>query len=135
MIDESAARLVEIAIGVRQNAYARYSDYTVGAAVLTKSGEIFRGVNVENAAYPLTICAERSAIFAAVSEGHREFDAIAVVSRYGGTPCGSCRQVMSEFGLYTRVIIADAAGTVYKITTVAELLPDSFGPQNLETGG
>jgi cytidine deaminase len=135
MSDESAARLVEIAVEVRQNAYARYSDYAVGAAVLTKSGEIFRGANVENAVYPLTICAERSAIFAAVSEGYQVFDSIAVVSRDGGTPCGSCRQVMAEFGLDTRVIIADAAGTIHKITTVAELLPDSFGPQNLETGG
>ena len=135
MNDETAAHLVKIATEVRQNAYARYSDYAVGAAVLTQSGEIYRGANVENAVYPLTICAERAAIFTAVSEGQCEFKAIAVVTRDGGSPCGSCRQVMSEFGLDTKVILADVSGTIHKTTTVAELLPDSFGPQNLETGG
>ena len=97
--DEKRQELISLANQVRSNAYTPYSNYKVGAALLTKSGKIFTGVNVENAAYPATICAERAAVFNAVSAGEREFEAIAVVTRNGGTPCGSCRQVLSEFGL------------------------------------
>lgn len=113
-------------------AYAPYSHYSVGSAVLTETGEMFDGVNVENAVYPLGICGERVAIFKAVSEGHRSFKAIAVVTRNGGTPCGSCRQVMAEFGLDTVVLIADASGELLQETTVAELLPNSFGEADLK---
>src|SRR5574342_552686 len=93
--EELAARAAE----ARQWAYAPYSNYPVGAALLTASGKIYDGVNVENAAYPDSICAERTAVFKAVSEGEREFTAIAVSGAEGITPCGSCRQVLAEFGL------------------------------------
>ncbi len=115
----------------RQHAYAPYSNYAVGAALLTASGGIFQGVNVENAAYPTGICAERSAVFAAVSKGERSFRAIAVVTEDGGTPCGSCRQVLSEFGTDTAVYIANAKGEIMLETTVEGLLPHAFGPSNL----
>lgn len=124
---ELAARAAE----VRQWAYAPYSNYRVGAALLTASGKIYDGVNVENAAYPDSLCAERTAVVKAVSEGEREFVAIAVASANGGTPCGSCRQFLSEFGLDTAVLIADAEGKLVKKTTVRDLLPDSFGPKQL----
>ncbi len=126
------AQLIEIARQARQYAYAPYSRYPVGAALRTRSGRIFSGVNIENAAYPTTICAERVAVFKAVSEGEREFDALAVVTSNGGSPCGSCRQVLAEFGLNTRVLIADAEGHLIRQTTVAELLPQAFTPHDLE---
>lgn len=133
MIDQKQAEvLVQKGIEVHQHAYARYSGYPVGAALLSKSGRIFTGVNVENAVYPLTMCAERNAVFKAVSEGEREFEAISVVTRDGGTPCGSCRQVLAEFGLEITVITADLTGKIHEIISVAELLPKSFGPQNLK---
>jgi cytidine deaminase len=99
--------------------------------LLSKSGKIFTGVNVENAAYPDSICAERSAIFSAVSAGEREFEAIAVVTRNGGTPCGSCRQVLSEFGLDILVLLADEKEELIQQLTVGELLPGAFQPQDL----
>jgi cytidine deaminase len=124
-------KLIQRAKDAWERAYAPYSNYSVGSAVLTESGEIFDGVNIENAVYPLTICGERVAIFKAVSEGHRSFKAIAVVTRNGGTPCGSCRQVMAEFGLDTLVLIADTSGQLLQEYTVAELLPKSFGQADL----
>jgi cytidine deaminase len=129
---EREAELAARAVEARRWAYAPYSNYPVGAALLTASGKIYDGVNVENAAYPDSICAERTAVFKAVSEGEREFVAVAVASADGGgTPCGSCRQVLAEFGLDTAVLIADSAGRIVKRTTVRDLLPDSFGPQQL----
>lgn len=130
--EENRQVLIAKALEVRANAYAPYSNYPVGAALLTKSGRIFTGVNVENAAYPDTICAERTAIFNAVSAGEREFDAIAVATRNGGTPCGSCRQVMSEFGLDIEVILVDESGSLLQQETVRDLLPGAFLPQDLE---
>ena len=124
--------LVDHARGARERAYAPYSRYRVGAALLTASGEMFEGVNVENAAYPASICAERSAVFAAVSAGHHHFTALAVVTENAGTPCGSCRQVLAEFGLDTRVFLADHDGRVTQQTTVGELLPHAFGPGDLQ---
>jgi cytidine deaminase len=115
----------------RQWAYAPYSRYTVGAALLAASGRIYDGVNVENAAYGDTICAERTAAVKAVSEGEREFVAIAVASRNGGMPCGSCRQVLSEFGLDARVLIVDDNGRIVSRTTLRDLLPSAFGPGQL----
>ncbi len=132
--DEKKA-LVQQAVQAQKHAYAPYSNYEVGAALRTKSGNFFRGANVENAVYSLTICAERAAIFSAVSAGEREIDALAVVTRDGGTPCGSCRQVMVEFNPQMVVLIADAQGTIHRETTAAELLPNSFNAQNLETSG
>src|SRR5512141_1330856 len=119
---EDIHSLIDAANAARVHAYARYSNYRVGAALRTKAGRVYTGVNVENAAYPTTICAERVAVFKAVSEGEQEFEVIAVVTDNGGSPCGSCRQVLAEFGLETLVIIADGSGRVVHEMTVAELL-------------
>ncbi len=124
------AALVQQAALARSAAYAPYSHYHVGAAVLTREGQVFTGCNVENAVYPLGMCAERVAIFKAVSEGYRDFVALAVVTSNGGSPCGSCRQVMHEFAPEMMVFIADESGAVRR-TTVADLLPDSFGADEL----
>ena len=124
--------LVDLANIARQRAYAPYSHYPVGASLRTKSGRVFTGVNVENAAYPQTMCAERVAIYKAVSEGEKDFEIITVVTDNGGPPCGGCRQVMAEFGLDTVVILADGSGRIHKETTVKDLLPDAFTPEDLE---
>ena len=131
LTDEMRQQLIERAGQARRRAYAPYSNYLVGAALLTSHGDIFQGANIENAAYPTSMCAERVAIYKAVSEGQREFMAIAVVTENGGSPCGSCRQVMTEFGLDTIVLIADATGNLLQETTVAGLLPGAFGPADL----
>jgi len=123
--------LIDLANTARQRAYAPYSNYPVGAALRTKSGRIFTGVNIENAAYPHTMCAERVAIFKAVSEGEKEFEIISVVTDNGGSPCGGCRQVMAEFGLDTIVLMADGSGKLIKEITVKELLPEAFTPDHL----
>ena len=123
--------LVRLAQAARDKAYAPYSHYTVGAALLTASGQVFTGCNVENAAYPMAICAERTAIVKAVSEGQREFIAIAIATRDGGSPCGACRQVMSEFAPHLRVLLADDAGRVRQFA-LDQLLPESFGPESLK---
>ena len=117
--------LIEVASNTRRNAYAPYSGYRVGAALLTATGNVYAGCNVENAAYSVTICAERAAVVKAISEGEREFDAIAVVTEDGGTPCGECRQFLHEFGAHIAVIVADTHGH-YTLTTVGELLPNAF---------
>ena len=129
---ELRTTLIQTAIAARRWAYAPYSHYPVGAALLTQSGKIYDGVNVENAAYPTTICAERVAVFKAVSEGERKFEAVAVVTDNGGSPCGSCRQVLAEFGLETVVLIANAEGELLEETTVGDLLPHAFTPKDLE---
>jgi cytidine deaminase len=123
--------LIAMAMEARKKSYSPYSRYPVGAALLTKSGKVFQGTNIENAAYSCTICAERTAIFKAIYEGEREFEAIAVVTKDGGSPCGSCRQVLSEFGLDTIVWLADENGDNIQESTVEELIPLSFGPSNL----
>lgn len=128
---EIKQRLVESAIQAREWSYSPYSHYAVGAAILTPSGKIYDGANIENAVYPLTTCAERVAVVKAVSEGERVFEAIAVVTENGGTPCGSCRQVLAEFGLETLVIIADHQGCICQEKTVGELLPGAFTPADL----
>ena len=123
--------LIELANASRKNAYAPYSNYSVGAALRTKAGHVYTGVNIENAAYPTGICAERVAVFKAVSEGDRDFEAIAVVTDNGGSPCGSCRQVLAEFGLETLVLVADSTGKLRQTLTVGELLPEAFQPHHL----
>lgn len=123
--------LLKEAQQARHNAYAPYSKYKVGAALLTESGKVYTGVNVENAAYPLSICAERTAVFKAVSDGESKFSAIAVVTENGGSPCGSCRQVMAEFAPDMDVIIAAEDGRIDLETTVADLLPYYFSPEDL----
>ncbi len=131
MTDEE---LVNLAQKARKAAYAPYSKFRVGAALLTASGRVFTGCNVENAAYPLCTCAERTAVVKAVSEGEDTFDVIAVVTATGAMPCGSCRQILREFGGIKgdlRVIVADTAGH-WQTFTIAELLPMGFGPHQLE---
>ena len=131
LTDEETRSLIEMADAARAHAYAPYSNYPVGAALRTKSGRTFTGANIENAAYPTGICAERVAVFKAVSEGEREFEAIAVVTGNGGSPCGSCRQVLAEFGLDTVVLIADGNGKIVKTMTVRDLLPEAFQPHHV----
>jgi cytidine deaminase len=129
--DENRQKMVQTALAARKWAYSPYSGYQVGAALLTASGRIYDGVNVENAAYPTGMCAERVAVFKAVSEGEQKFIAIAVATSNGGTPCGACRQVLSEFGLETVVIIVNGNGQILRETKLAELLPGAFGPEDL----
>ena len=131
MNPELRTQLIQAAQRVRRHAYAPYSHYPVGAALLTRGGKIYTGVNVENAAFPSGMCAERVAVFKAVSEGERQFAAIVVVTENGGAPCGACRQVLAEFGTDLEVVVADASGRVVLETTLADLLPASFGPQSL----
>ncbi len=130
--DEERRLLIGMAQEARRRAYAPYSNFPVGAVLRTRSGRLFTGCNVENAAYPSSICAERTAIFKAVSEGEKDFDVIVVVSSGAGTPCGSCRQVMAEFGLDTLVLVADEEGRLSLETTVAGLLPEAFTPEKLK---
>ncbi len=130
--DETRKQLIELARQARRWSYSPYSHYAVGAALLTRSGKIYDGVNIENSAFPVTVCAERVAIFKAVSEGERSFEAIAVVTSNGGSPCGSCRQVLAEFGLDTLVIMADQEGNVTGEMSVRELLPGAFTPESLQ---
>ncbi len=119
--------LRQAALAVRSQAYAPYSKFQVGAAVLTADGEVFAGCNVENASYGLTICAERVAVGTAVAAGHKKIVAVAVVSSGGHSPCGACRQVLSEFGPAMEVILIDADDpTKMRTTTLATLLPEQF---------
>jgi cytidine deaminase len=129
--DERRA-LIDLANEARRRAYAPYSNYPVGAALRTKSGRILTGCNIENAAYPTSMCAERVAIYKAVSEGEKEFDVIAVVTPNGGAPCGGCRQVMAEFSLDMVVLIADGEGRLVQETTVAGLLPGAFTRKDMK---
>lgn len=129
-IDVDREALVQAARQARKKAYAPYSNYKVGAALLVKDGSIFTGCNVENASYSACICAERVAITKAVSEGHHEFVSIAVATNSGGSPCGICRQVMNEFAPDMLVIIADMEQIVEELS-VADLLPLGFGPEYL----
>ena len=118
--------LIEVAKAYRERAYAAYSHFKVGAAVLTKDGKVFGGCNIENASYPVGICAERTAISKAVSEGERDIVALAVVGDTPGpcSPCGMCRQFISEFKI-PKIIMANLKG-VRKTVTLEELLPFGF---------
>ena len=129
--DQEKQALIDLANTARQRAYVPYSNYPVGAALRTRTGRLYTGVNVENAAYPQTMRAERVAIFKAVSEGEKEFEVISVVTDNGGSPCGGCRQVMAEFALDMIVLMADGNGKLIKETTVGELLPEAFTPNHL----
>lgn len=116
--------LVTAARSARENAYAPYSRFSVGAALRTKGGKIFRGCNVENISFGLTICAERNAVFAAVADGELEFEAVAIVadSKSPVTPCGACRQVLAEFGVDLQVCSANLEGETFT-ASLGELLP------------
>ena len=139
MIDEN--ELVIRALEARKHAYVPYSHWAVGAALLTKEGKIYEGCNIENAAHTPTNCAERTAFFKAVSEGERNFSAIAIVGGPKGreelsycSPCGVCRQVMMEFcdPKHFRIILARTKEE-YRVYMLEELLPMGFGPENLES--
>lgn len=132
LTQEQKQALIAAAANARKNAYVPYSHYPVGAALLASDGTTITGTNVENAVYPTGMCAERTAVFKAVSEGYRDFVAIAVVTRNGGTPCGSCRQALREFAPDLPVIIADETGNIVHELPLTELLPFSFGPQDLD---
>lgn len=145
MIDQNRkSDLIQKAIEARNNAYAPYSGYLVGAALLCEDGSIYTGCNVENASYGATNCAERTAVFKAVSEGRRKFSAIAIA---GGKktdrdkngdmdyafPCGVCRQVLREFSDPEKMTVIICKNTEdYKEMTLEQLLPESFGPANLQ---
>lgn len=137
----SYEQLIENAIEARKMAYTPYSNYKVGAALLSSDNKIIKGCNIENAAYGPTNCAERTAFFKAVSEGVKEFSAIAIVGGlenetdlFSGYafPCGVCRQVMREFCDSEFEIVVARSVTDYKVYTLGELLPESFGPDNLK---
>ncbi|MBN2388000.1 MAG: cytidine deaminase [Anaerolineales bacterium] len=131
LTDEERQALLDLAGEARQRAYAPYSNYPVGAALRTRSGRVFTGCNVENASFPTGTCAERVAVFKAVSEGEREFEVIAVVTSNGVLPCGGCRQVLAEFGLETVVLVGDGEGRLLRELSVAELLPGAFTSEDL----
>lgn len=123
---EAADSLFAMALKASENSYAPYSNFHVGAALLTAEGEVYTGVNVENASYGATVCAERTAVFSAVAAGKRKFAAIAVASPDGKAyPCGMCRQVLSEFGKDIKIIVGLDAESI-EITDVAEMLPKGF---------
>ena len=126
MTELETQKLMDCAIKARENAYSPYSHFAVGAALLCEDGTLFEGCNIENASYGLTNCAERTAIFKAVSEGHTKFKALAVVANTEGpcAPCGACRQVMAEFKI-PLIIMGNLMGNI-KIVTIEELLPFSF---------
>ncbi len=130
---DAADTLLDQARIARENAHAPYSRFPVGAALLTEDGRVFTGCNVENASYGLTICAERVAVFKAISEGVRDFRAIAVIGREDDvpcSPCGACRQVLHEFNPTLRVIVPSGSGSS-RVWTLDELLPHAFGAERL----
>jgi len=132
-----AKKLVAAAAAARQGSVAPYSHFAVGAALLTRTGEIIGGANVESASYGLTCCAERVALFKALTEGKKDFVAVAVVARCDGgpTPCGACRQLLAEYAPKARVFIADAADLPkVKRFTVSGLLPHAFTLTDLKSG-
>ena len=128
----TAEQLVEQARAGRQRAYAPYSRYPVGAALLTTTGAVFVGCNIENASYGLTICAERVAMANAIAAGQREFVMLALVTSNGGAPCGACRQMMIEFAPDMPVVIANEQ-EIRQTLPARALLPGFFGPEHLPT--
>ncbi len=131
-MDISVEKLIEKAKEARNRSYSPYSRFPIGAALLTEDGEIFTGTNIENASYGLTNCAERTAIFKAVSEGYRKFKMLAVVAdtKRPVPPCGACRQVINEFGGKIRVIMANLEGDIVELTG-ADLLPGAFNREDM----
>lgn len=131
MNKNSISKLVREAADVRKNAYAPYSEFKVGAAIITRSGKIYTGANMENSSYGLTVCAERHALAAAVSAGERDFDAIAISSEGAVTPCGACRQVISDMCGNIPIYLADEKGELKTTTDTQTLIPNAFGSKNL----
>ncbi|MCA9900174.1 MAG: cytidine deaminase [Ardenticatenaceae bacterium] len=128
--EEQRTTLIEAAMAIRERAYVPYSHYPVGAALLMEDGTIITGVNVENSSYGLTICAERTAVTRAITAGYRKILAVAVATDNAGSPCGACRQVLTEFAGDVPVYLVDATGNG-RDTTLHTLLPDHFGPEHL----
>lgn len=132
---ENLAYYIQQAIEASQKAYIPYSQYPVGAALVsTETQEIFIGCNVENASYPAGICAERTALVKAVSEGVQDFQRIVVATKNGGSPCGICRQMLYEFSPTMQVICVNFNGDITIDTTLDQLLPHGFGPSSLPSG-
>ncbi|GAC1402999.1 MAG: cytidine deaminase [Candidatus Velthaea sp.] len=133
MITRDPSSILAAAVAARRSAYAPYSQFFVGAALMSKDGRLFTGANIENASYGLSMCAERVALFTAVSQGARAFDAIAVAGPDGVTtlPCGACRQALYEFSQQLRVIYPEQ-GQI-KMTSLMSLLPEAFSAQALNT--
>lgn len=121
------------AIAVSRNAYAPYSDFRVGAVLIGRDGSSFSGCNVENASYPASICAERTALVKAISEGVQEFEIIVIATRNGGSPCGVCRQMLYEFAPQLRVVCVDFDGNITIDSPLDKLLVYGFGPHDLDT--
>ena len=130
-MEEAIRTLIQAAKDATEHAYIPYSHYPVGAALRASDGTVFSGCNVENASYPVTICAERVALVKAVSEGHRAFDLLAVVTPNAGSPCGMCRQMLYEFAPGLRVILATREGEVKYDGVLSDLLLHGFGPESL----
>ena len=120
--------LISAATEAAKNAYSPYSNFRVGAALLTKSGKVYTGCNVENASYGLANCAERTAVFKAISEGEREFEMMAIGSVGGVYPCGACRQVLNEFAPDLKLVLGDFEGNLTGESSLRDLLPNAFGP-------
>ena len=131
-MNENYKRLIKEAEKARKRAYTPYSKFKVGAAILTSDGKIFTGCNIENASFGLTVCAERVAILKAISEGSTEFEAIAIIGDTDQpcSPCGACRQVVSEFGEKIKIIMSNLKGDI-KIKKIGELLPKAFSKNDL----
>ena len=131
---EQAQMLMDYARAATASAYVPYSQFPVGAAVMTESGAIFTGANIENASYPLTCCAERTAVYAAINAGHKVITAVAVTAPkvVTVTPCGGCRQVLNEFKPADGDMTVILDGLDLTILTLGDLLPRAFGPQDLE---
>lgn len=128
----SRLELIRESLEAKEKAYCPYSKYFVGAALVGESGKVYQGCNVENASYGLTICAERAAVFRAVSEGEKNFTAIFIATKDGGLSCGACRQVLNEFNPNMQIITVNSLGEICHETTLDQLLPKSFGPNNLD---
>lgn len=130
-IDSSLETLIHAAHDASTRAYIPYSGYPVGAALRALNGTVYTGCNVENASYPAGICAERTALVKAISEGARAFDLLVVYTPNGGSPCGICRQMLFEFAPALRVVLIDAAHTILYDAPLSDLLPRGFGPASL----
>jgi len=124
--------LIDVALQARKGAFAKYSNFRVGAALETRDGQIYPGCNIENASYSLTICAERTALFSAMAAGERHFTRLVVASENGVSPCGACRQVIWELCGDIPIILVSEAGDI-KETSSAELLPNAFSDRDLNT--
>jgi len=134
MVYDQQNTLIQAAIDVRAKAYAKYSNFQVGAALLCGNGQIFSACNVENVSYGLTICAERAAVFAAIAAGQRRFVQLAVATAGGATPCGACRQVLYEFAPDLPILLIDVnEPAAIKQATLRDLLPGAFNETNLKS--